>query len=140
MREIICQPKEAIHDYVQRIIGFKYPYHNFTALGLLNGMDFDAGVIYESFTEREGGYQDCSMHVAITGRLSKDFLKAAFDYPFNQLGCVRVTGKVPANNHKAIKFDEHLGFTLEATIQRALPDCDLLIYRMFREDCRWIDD
>lgn len=93
-------------------------------------------VLYDDFNGA-----NINMHVAgITGRwLSKTFLWMAFDYPFNQLGCRRVTGLVPSSNADARRFDEHLGFRLEATLKDAHPDGDLLVYAMHREDCRWLN-
>ena len=69
---------------------------------------------------------------------TREFLWMVFHYPFDQLQCKRVSGVVAADNLPARKFNEHLGFTLEATLADAHPQGNLLIYRMMREDCRWL--
>ena len=96
-----------------------------------------AGVLYDSFNGA-----NVQMHVAaIPGRdwLCREFLWFCFYYPFVQLGCKRVTGIVSASNADARKFDEHLGFQLEATLKDAHPDGDLLVYVMHKKDCRWLN-
>lgn len=83
-----------------------------------------------------------NMHVAaVPGKrwLRKEYLWYCFHYPFIELGVKRITGIVASTNHAARKFDEHLGFTLEATLKDAHPDGDLLIYCMRKEQCRWLN-
>jgi hypothetical protein len=94
------------------------------------------GVLFEDFNG-----SNCTMHVAAADGLrwaTKDFLWYVFYYPFVQLGCRRVTGVVNSSNTAARRFDEHIGFKLEATLKNACPDGDLLVYCMHKEECRWI--
>jgi hypothetical protein len=79
---------------------------------------------------------------ALSGKrwLCKAFLGEGFRYPFEQLGCRRVTGLVPGKNKAAQSFDEHLGFTQEGCARKILPDGDdLIIYGMLREECRFLN-
>jgi len=97
-----------------------------------------AGVVYNEFNG-----VNCLMHVASDGSrrwLHREFLRVAFDYPFNQLKVRRVTGLVGEGNIAAREFDEHLGFTLETRLENAHPTGDLLIYRMWKSDCRWLNE
>lgn len=83
-----------------------------------------------------------NMHVASDGSkrwMTRELLWMVFDYPFNQLKVKRITGLVSEGNRKAQYFDEHLGFVFETTLESAHPTGDLLVYRMFREDCRWLN-
>lgn len=92
-----------------------------------------AGIVYERYTND----RDIHMHVAAEGRwATSDFLEHAFSYPFITLGCERVTGFVsdPAKQ----KFYEVLGFTVEGRLRRALPDGDLVIVGMLKDECRYI--
>jgi len=82
-----------------------------------------------------------NMHIAaVPGKrwLTREFLWYCFFYPFEQLKVKRITGIVASNNAAARRFDEHLGFTLEATLKDAHPGGDLLVYCMTREQCRWL--
>lgn len=132
---IITQPKDEIADFVQRM-GGGGPFREFTALGLVKDGELVAGVIYNLYT----GTSIC-MHVgAKPGRrwLTRGFLYAAFDYPFNELKCRRVTGLVPSKNSDARRFDRHLGFEFEGIMRHALADDDLMIFGLLKENCRWL--
>lgn len=82
-----------------------------------------------------------NMHVAAIpgGRwMTREFLRAVFIYPFETCKVKRVTGLVAESNTAARRFDEHIGFTLETRLKDATPDGDLLVYRMFKDECRWL--
>lgn len=115
---------------------------------------FDSGATYIGQLDTETGeilfavrfdsYNGASIighFAAVPGKrwLTKELLWFTFYYPFVQLGVQRLTGLVLESNHEARRFDEHLGFTFEAALERAHPDGNLLVYRMFREDCRWLN-
>ena len=134
--EIISNPAR-VYDFVR-----KYTPVNMVAgsqgLGLLRNGELVAGVIYEGFNGK-----NVWMHVgAEPGRkwMNRRFLRAAFAYPFLQLGCTRVSGYVEAWNTDARRFDEHLGFKHEATLTGAASDGgDVLLYVMKREECRHVN-
>ena len=92
-----------------------------------------AGVIYEGYNT-----YTISAHIWIKEgkRPDKEWYAAIFDYPFNQLGVNKILGQVASKNTKAVKMDEHFGFTLEATIKDFSPDGDLLMYTMTKDKCR----
>lgn len=80
-------------------------------------------------------------HVASDGSrkwLTKEYLWTIFDYPFNQLKVNRVTLCIGEGNTSSFGFAIHLGFKIEAQLTGAHPTGDLLVLRMFREECRWI--
>lgn len=110
-----------------------------TTIGLYDeeAKELIAGVLYEDWNGA-----NVVMHVsAVPGRrwLTREFLWFCFYYPFEQLNVNRITILVPSNNLEARRFDEHLGFILEATLKDAHPDGDLLLYAMRKEDCRWLN-
>lgn len=72
--------------------------------------------------------------------LTRQYLWTIFDYPFNQLQCKRITICIGEGNKDSRRFAEHLGFELEAVLQDAHPSGHLLIFRMFKKDCRWINE
>lgn len=104
-------------------------------IGLERDGEIIAGVLYD-FANGASIY----MHVAALGGnwLDREFLRVCFDYPFNQLGAKVVIGLVGSKNERARRFDEHLGFKLQAEIPDGHPDGSLLIYVLRREDCRWL--
>lgn len=96
-----------------------------------------SAVVYDDCNRR-----NCFMHVAARpGKnwLTRHYLHEAFKFPFRTLGLDRVTGWVEASNLPARKFNEHLGFRHEATLQRAANDgSDILLYRMFKWECPYV--
>ena len=94
-----------------------------------------AGVAYEDYN---GPNVVC--HIAAEGAnwMTRQFLWTIFDYPFNQMKVDRITVCVGEANMASRRFVAHLGVTLEANLRGAHPTGDLLVWRMFREDCKWI--
>jgi RimJ/RimL family protein N-acetyltransferase len=108
----------------------------YQAIGLERDGQLVASVVYNYYT----GF-NIAMHIAaIPGCrwLTKEYLKVAFRYPFEQLNVQRVTGYVPSTNLTARRFDEHLGFVEEGRMRQALPDDDLIVYGMLKTECRWL--
>ncbi len=71
--------------------------------------------------------------------LSKSLLKAAFRYPFVQLGKCRVTAVIRASNVAALRLDEGLGFRHEGLLFDFFgPGKACVVMGMLREQCRWI--
>lgn len=104
-------------------------------IGLERNGELVGGVLYEGFNG-----PNIWMHCAGVGNwINRDLLRAAFAYPFVQLGVNNVWGTVDASNHKARRLDEHLGFKPHAVLTGAAKDGgDVIIYRMTKEECRFL--
>lgn len=119
-----------------RIDGMTYYPGTSTGIARVKDGQIVAAALYESYNG-----PNVFAHIAIDpGGMNRQFLSLIFDYPFNQLGVQRITAVVASSNAAARKFNEHLGFELEATLAGAHPDGDLLIYKMTADKCRWIKD
>lgn len=70
--------------------------------------------------------------------MSRQLLRAAFSYPFVQLGKERVTARIESTNHQAVALDEGLGFVHEGVQRRQFGDNDCVLMGMLRRECRWI--
>lgn len=126
---------DTIGPWVCARIGKRYIPGTMSAIGRVRDGRIVGGVLFEDYNG-----VNVFMHVAGIGNwLSRHMLSVTFDYVFNQLNCLRVTGVVSASNDAARRFDEKLGFVKEAILRDAAPDGDLIIYCMRREDCRWLD-
>lgn len=87
------------------------------------------------------GYNGASvvMHMAGSpGWMDKELLHAAFDYPFNVLGCSQVLAFVPSGNETALRINRRLGFEDVAELDGAHPDGSLFVMRMKRDNCKWL--
>lgn len=69
---------------------------------------------------------------------SKVFIKAVFNYVFNQLGCTRCTARVDADNATALNIDKKLGFVEEGRMRQANQGKDVIILGMLKNECRWL--
>lgn len=79
------------------------------------------------------------MHVAGEGNwVSRELIRAVFDYVFNTAGLNVVLGLVPSGNVKALRFDKHIGFSEVARIKDAHPDGALIVLELRRENCRYL--
>lgn len=116
--------------------------------GEFNGFGTDVGIGWQregqivagvAYANWNGVNVEC--HIASDGSkrwLTKKYLWTIFDYPFKQLKVNRITVCVGEGNTDSRRFVEGLGFTLEATLVSAHPTGDLLVYRMFKESCKWV--
>jgi hypothetical protein len=138
---IVTQPADEIAQFVAGGTGSHGEWGPFTALGKKDSKGLTVGIVYNLFTGSPTGYQDCCMHIAARPNAkwcTHDFIYHAFAYPFTEMGCERVTGLVGRKNKSARKFFEKLGFEYEACLKRQRPGDDTIVYRMFKENCKWI--
>lgn len=115
------------------ILGFRRDAYS---IGLERDGELVAVVVFDSFSEC-----DCNMHLASDGTgkwMNRAILAAAFAYPFIQLRLNRVTGLVPSKNAQALKLNEHLGFEREGLCRKAMPDDDIVVMGLLRENCKWV--
>lgn len=110
------------------------PYrHGVACIGLERDGALVAGAMYD-------GYNGTSIfaHIAITGRITSEWLWFICYYPFVQLGCNVIIGLVDEANLEARRFDEHFGFIEQIRIPHAAPGGALLIYTLTKADCRFL--
>lgn len=93
--------------------------------------------VYHRFSET-----NCEMAIASDGKrhwMTRAAVLAAFAYPFNQLGLLRVTGVVETTNRPALRFSNKLGFVAEGLLADWFgPGRDGILLGMTRNNCRWI--
>lgn len=70
--------------------------------------------------------------------MTRTLLRMVASYIFDQLECSAVIGEAPANNAYVCGLNERVGFKRYARIEGYFPDGDLVIYRMLKDECRWI--
>jgi RimJ/RimL family protein N-acetyltransferase len=108
----------------------------YQAIGFERDGRLIVAVIYTHMTE-----YDIVMHVAAEKGArwcTREFLSAAFRYPFVQLGLKRVTGFVPSANLEALKLNKHLGFRVEGLMRDGSEGCDMVVMGMLAAECRWV--
>ena len=135
MRLVVTEPKERIAEWVfKNIHGGSAPIVD-AAIGLVDGNDLIAGVAFTDYNGRSIG-----MHVAAGKKnwLSKDFLWAAFFYPFIQVGVKKILFQMDSLNSDALAFNARLGGVVEHIIKDAGTKGDMVISSMTKEQCKWL--
>lgn len=137
MKKLVFGQDRFVSQWVSaRIFGDDDFPPNSVAIGLEEDGRLIAGVVY---TDYSGSSITMSVAADKKGWMNKALLRAAFDFPFNQLKVRRISGLVRTDNLDAQRFDEHLGFKREGLIREGDDDgCDLILYGMLRSECRWI--
>ena len=135
MRSIVVSDPVGVWKFINKFTPLR-AVSDMKGLGLERDGELIAGVLYEGWNGR-----NVWMHVAIApgARITREYIRHCFRYPFIELGCRRISGYVNASNKAACRFDEHLGFRQEAALIGAAPDGgDVIVYVMWREDCKYV--
>lgn len=126
---------EAAYDFVCRFFSLGRT-AQLRGLCLRRDDETIAAVIFDDFN----GYNVFMHCAAIPGKkwLNRHFLYEAFKHPFVTLGAGRITLWIERTNTASCSFARNLGFRHETTLERAAQDGgDVVIYKMFREECRY---
>lgn len=107
------------------------------ALGIIEGEDLVAGVVYDNYN---GIHCEASIAADRIGRwASRRTLHTIFAYPFIQLDCQAISVVVPSSNIASLNLATKLGFEPEAIVRFAAHDgSSLVILKMLRETCKWV--
>lgn len=133
----LCLDENIIGPWVAALSGGRWTPGRGRAIGLL-GVDntIKGGALYEDWN---GVNLMC--HIAGVGNwATRGFLAVMFDYPFNQIGASRLTAPIEEENIRSIRLAEHMGFRLECRLAKATPRGDMLIYRMMRDECKYLGE
>jgi RimJ/RimL family protein N-acetyltransferase len=128
-------------EMVAAMVAARIPHVSFdryTALGVVRRGRLIGGVVYHDYVghDVQASYAFDSPGWALPGTL-----RALFDYPFNQLGCRRMTAIMGRKNKKARRMAEGLGFKLEGVHPKGMDgQQDVMSYGMLKEHCRWIKE
>ena len=77
------------------------------------------------------------IHIAST-QWTRDWIRACFRFCFDICNCRRVTALVDTRNDAMKGYMDRLGFKHEGVIRHGLPDSDIEIFGMLREECKWV--
>ena len=131
---MITNDVRLIGPWVAEKTGGTWCYGRGSGLGKIKDGRLVAGVLYEDYN---GANVVCHIR-GEPGWADRRFLGIIFDYPFNQLNVKRITVPVNSTNKESIKLVTHMGFTLESGLAQATPDGDLLLFCLFKKDCKYI--
>lgn len=107
---------------------------HYTAIGLEDNGVIKGAVAFYNYLGRD---IELSIAVDTHACLRPEYTSRILDYPFNELGCERVTCVVHSGNRKSIIFLNKLGFIFEGVKRGFYPDGDAVIYGMLKKECNW---
>ena len=83
----------------------------------------------------------CHIAVPKVMVLRHNFLECCCDFIFNEVGLSKMYGQVPSNRPKAVKFNEHMGFTEKFRLEEAhAKGVDYIIMEMTKENCKYLQE
>lgn len=135
MAKIITDDQERIGRWLNEKIRGIYAENTGSYIGLEQDGKIIAATGYEDYTGKS-----VRTHIAIEGKITKEFLRFIFWYPFEQLKVKKLIGLVSGGNEKALKLDKNFGFVEEAIVKDVYEDGDLHILTMTKEQCRFLTD
>lgn len=133
MAKIITDDQARIGKWLNEKIKGEFAEGIGTYIGLEKDGEIIAATGYESYTGKS-----VRTHIAIEGKITKEFLRFIFWYPFEQLKVKKLIGLVSSGNEKALKLDKNFGFVEEAIVKDVYEDGDLHVLTMTKEQCRFL--
>jgi hypothetical protein len=136
--DVTNEQRPEFYDFANERLSASYEPHNTRLLTRVTGGAIRAVVVF-----CDPRRWSIEMAVASDGSsrwLSRAFLRAAFRYPFVQLGLPRVTGRIQADNLAALALDAHLGFRHEGIQRAQFGDQDAVLMGMLASECRWLGE
>lgn len=151
-----------VADWVARRIRHVGQGVNFGPCSAIGVMDSQGvlvgGVVYHSWRE---AYRDIELSFAadadaevrdrikangtrmVSGRrwLTRPIVCSLLSYPFEQLGCNRITGVTPRKATSARRFLDHFGFKREGCVRQGFGDDDAIVSGLLRREwlaSKWV--
>jgi len=129
--------KKEYKDWLGDQFGYNYEGEYTTIANLDRHGNILCVVLYAHWLE-----SGCEMVIASTGPrwATKDFMYAAFAYPFIQAGKARVTFIVEDNNLKCLKLCHKLGARVEGKVRKWFGENDGIVFGLLKEECKYIKE
>ena len=131
---IVCDRQDELGEWLCKRTGGQYVKGAEVYIGLETAGSIVAVAAYSDFNGAS-----CRVHLGIEGKITPEFLWYGFYYPFETLKVKKLIGLVASTNKKALALDKHFGYVEEAVIKDAVPDGDLHILTMTKEQCRFLE-
>lgn len=95
-----------------------------------------AVAVYNRFSKH-----NCEMSIATDGGrrwATRAFLRTCYLYPFKQMNLRRVSAVVEEKNVRSLNLCRKLGHTEEARLKSWFGEQDGVLFRMMKENCKWL--
>ncbi len=127
---------QRVVEWVARLTNEYGNYGAAVGIGQTRNGELNAGVVFNEWN----GVNICAHISSVKGAyVGRELLWYGFYYAFEEIKVKRITGLVGEGNITARRFNEHLGFKIETRLKDAHPTGDMLVYRMYKHECRWLN-
>ena len=125
---------EAIASFIEEKLGITIsrPYE---AFGFMS--DDGRPLCAFVFNDMSGANMEMTVY-AEPGGINRGVLKYISNYVFNTAQCRRVTVRTKKRNKRVLKIAPRYGFQYECVQKHFFADDDAVVFRMLKEDCRWL--
>lgn len=76
--------------------------------------------------------------VAEPGGINRQVIRYVANYVFNTSKCRRLTVRTKKRNKRILQLAPRYGFKYECLAKHYFPDDDAVVFRMLRDECRWL--
>jgi hypothetical protein len=95
-----------------------------------------AACVMDNWTETS---VQCHLLILDKRAIRGKFLDTCFDFVFNDMQRDIMYGLVPGDNSKALRLNEHMGFTEKCRFEGAFkPGVDYVIMELKKENCKYL--
>lgn len=109
----------------------------YEAIGVARDGVLVGGALYCDYRPCKGG-GDIRIWAVGHGWLSRRIIRELLGYPFDRLGCHRVTCAVARGNKPSRELLRRLGFVEEGKLRKGLsPTQDLIVYGLLKSEFGW---
>ena len=132
---VVYDQNDWIGQWVSDKVGGMWIPQGSVAIGQVDDGKITAGVIFDRYNGAS-----ISSTLAISGKITRDFVQAILHYPFNVAKVNCVINVVSSTNKKSMRLTEHFGFKRVAVIPSATNDGDMVIYSLTRINCKFLKE
>lgn len=113
---LVFDDKDRVGSWVADQVGQSCTWGEFYAMGAEVNGELVSGLVFNNIMETNA---TCHIACSKPNKLFLELLDHGFLYAFQSCKLRRLTGFVEANNHKALKLDQHIGFEIEGVMKEA---------------------
>lgn len=133
---MITTDAKAVFDVVAPLAGLNPSKRDWvSSMGVVREGSVVGGFLFEDYTGSSVWLHAAGVRV---GWASPTFLKIAFWYVFEQLGCEVLRARVLSGRTEAVSQALRMGFRVEAVLKDAAPDEHEYILAMRKSTCRFL--
>ena len=103
------------------------------AIGVVVAGEIVAGMACMDWDQRHGNIE-IAMAADSARWASRDTIRRLLAWPFDQLGCRRLTTIIAADNDRALRLNEGLGFKREGLMRHGFGERDAVILGLLKEE------